>query len=795
VSLFSDVPAAKPPRGESLMSFESPGPEPPSPIDGWSNSADLAAGDRIAANASLAQWVHAIEFNSPTIVRHAGAAVVMHQEIAGGWAGPAAPQQSQVSTDAANAIGPMVASIAPAIAVAARHWGASRSAAQQNDSVGPAFALSAPDAEVAMPAPSDASAAGPTAGSVVDSAAAPASVTVGAPGGLQITLDWDASVVDAPTGFEQAVEAAAQFYCTMFDDPVSITLEVGWGEITQDGNTQTITDPGEALGGPDSGKEFTYQQVIAVLLADASSAADFAAIASLEAEAAPGAPIYIASAQEEVLGLLNRTIALSPDGSIGFSAPPSDFIYDFNPNDRSIPGEADFIGIAEHEIAHALGRFSPLDGPGELYYSILDLFRFASPGTRELVGGDPAYFSIDGGVTNLDNFDTTSDDADWNGANGPDSYNAVYTIGTEDPVTSTDVTEMNVLGFTLTADANELPTLWVVDANGDIGTLNPANGAVTVTGAAGASLTDIAFNQNGQLSGVSGSAFYAISTSTGAATLIGNLNASNGGIDALAFGSNNVLYAASSGTQQLYEINIATGQAVALSGILPSECAGGLAFDDGQLYMTDTLGNLDLLTVSGNTVTASVLFSLGYTDGSGLAAGRNGILYGTVGSQLLIIDPQNGAVTPALSYGGKGLATAAGIADFTPLPVADNFNGAGTSDILWRNSDGQVDTWQISNGQPVAFNNIGAADGTWSIAGTGAFYGYGSTDILWRNADGAVDTWTMSGGKVVATNQIGFADNTWQIAGTGDFYGNGTTISCGATAMARSMSGRCRTAR
>src|SRR5581483_8918469 len=266
-------------------------------------------------------------------------------------------------------------------------------------------------------------------------------VTIGAAGGFQIVLDWDSSVASAPTGFQTAVEAAAQFYTTTFNDPVTVTLQIGWGEITQDGRTTAIADPGEAEGGPDAGDEFTYDQVMAALRANASSAADLTAVNSLAAETAPNGMIYVATAQEEALGLVSRADATVPAGSVGFSAPPSGFTYDFNPNDRGVSGEADFVGIAEHEIGHALGRFAPLDGSGSPYYSILDLYRFSAPGSRELTGGQPAYLSIDGGATRLNDFDTSSDFADWNGSNGVDSYNAIYTLGVENPVSASDITE------------------------------------------------------------------------------------------------------------------------------------------------------------------------------------------------------------------------------------------------------------------------------------------------------------------------------------------------------------------
>ena len=57
---------------------------------------------------------------------------------------------------------------------------------------------------------------------------------------------------------------------------------------------------------------------------------------------------------------------------------------------------------------------TPLDGLSHTY-SALDLFRYSSPGARQLTAGNTAYFSLDGGNTDLNNFNTLSgeDTGDW----------------------------------------------------------------------------------------------------------------------------------------------------------------------------------------------------------------------------------------------------------------------------------------------------------------------------------------------------------------------------------------------
>jgi hypothetical protein len=54
--------------------------------------------------------------------------------------------------------------------------------------------------------------------------------------------------------------------------------------------------------------------------------------------------------------------------------------------------------------------------------------------------------------------------------------------------------------------------------------------------------------------------------------------------------------------------------------------------------------------------------------------------------------------------------------------------------------------------------------GTWGIAGVGDYNGDGTSDILWRNASGVVAVWTMGNGH--RTGSTAFADpgGTWNIA-------------------------------
>jgi hypothetical protein len=81
---------------------------------------------------------------------------------------------------------------------------------------------------------------------------------------MQINLVWDSSVLAMSTSlqanFEAAVTYAANYFDTLLVSPYAVTIDVGWGEITQNGVSTPITTGGEALCGPNLGYTYTYAQ-------------------------------------------------------------------------------------------------------------------------------------------------------------------------------------------------------------------------------------------------------------------------------------------------------------------------------------------------------------------------------------------------------------------------------------------------------------------------------------------------------------------------------------------------------
>ena len=143
-----------------------------------------------------------------------------------------------------------------------------------------------------------------------------------------------------------------------------------------------------------------------------------------------------------------------------------------------------------------------------------------------------------------------------------------------------------------------------------------------------------------------------------------------------------------------------------------------------------------------------------------------------------------GALTLSSAIAGRLVASAAAgggvqIA-IQPIDAANDFNGDGRSDILWRNvTTGQVSDWLgQANGGFVGndANAFATVPTSWTIVGTGDFNGDGRDDILWRNSNGQLSDWlgTANGGFTPNdANALTTVATIWSVVGTGDFNGDG----------------------
>jgi hypothetical protein len=253
-----------------------------------------------------------------------------------------------------------------------------------------------------------------------------------------------------------AFQTAANFWSSKFSDPVTVYLDIGFNNLGPN-----------ILGSTGSNYvATTYSNIHGALAADATSALDATAMAHMQSGSAlkfwatqgDGTARFdndgsinntwlgLTTANAKAMGFGVGTNGANPDASIVFAnAYAGDFVYT---RSGGVPADKiDFITVAEHEIGHALGFTSGVDGidycmaptPGAAcdigngadrfedgaWYTPLDMFRYSAPGVADVrVGGSP-YFSVDGGLTNIAAFSTGTEHGNgWQASHfGPGQVN------------------------------------------------------------------------------------------------------------------------------------------------------------------------------------------------------------------------------------------------------------------------------------------------------------------------------------------------------------------------------------
>lgn len=240
--------------------------------------------------------------------------------------------------------------------------------------------------------------------------------------------------LNAPVGMDanalSGFQMAADYWEARLTDSVQVYIDIGFQSLA----------PG-VLGQAGSQQEvFSAVSVFAALAADSSTSYDALAVGNLPTLSGLGGLSFLTqtnteggslvvsldsndsgnnthlalnTANAKALGLYSST---GPDASITFS---SLFSWDFDSSNGVGAGLQDFVGVAIHEMGHALGFMSGVD---TVEYAVdadldldpyavlnsLDIYRYSANGTlNHAIGGTP-YFSLDGGATNLGYFSTGS---------------------------------------------------------------------------------------------------------------------------------------------------------------------------------------------------------------------------------------------------------------------------------------------------------------------------------------------------------------------------------------------------
>ncbi len=271
-------------------------------------------------------------------------------------------------------------------------------------------------------------------------------MTILATFGSSITSDPSSAAIQA------GIMAAIGQIQSEFSDPISVPITF---------------DEGGGLGSSSTSIfQVSYSTYRAALVADAKTADDAAAIAQLPVQATSpvdgNTNMWLTLANADALGISHGASASYATITLNTS------IMNF---DRAIidPARYDLQGVAMHEIDEVLGLGSGLNLPPTFprLSRPQDLFRYSAPGVRgySTSGAATAYLSIDGGITDLVDFNQNSaaDYGDWLGSGVSKVQDAFGTPGVI-PTFGVESLNLDVIGFDLDTAAPEPGTVLLTAA-------------------------------------------------------------------------------------------------------------------------------------------------------------------------------------------------------------------------------------------------------------------------------------------------------------------------------------------
>ena len=231
-------------------------------------------------------------------------------------------------------------------------------------------------------------------------------------------------------------------------------------------------------------------------------------------------------------------------------------------------------------------------------------------------------------------------------------------------------------------------------------------------------------------------------------------------------GNSSILWRDTSGNLAMWQMNGPAIQGVTTYNPVPStfHVAGTGEFNAngmGDILFEDPAGNLSISFMNGSQITSTQFLAtlpsgwvIAGTDRRAAIFLRNTVT-GDVGVWVL----KGTTIAQQVDLGSVPLNwTIAGIGDF---------DGNGSSDILWQNTAGDVGIWLMETDpnlvKILSAQVLGTVPAKWSIAHTGDYSGSGKADVLWVDNTGNVAAWFMNGTSISAVVNYGNIGTSWAV--------------------------------
>ena len=295
-----------------------------------------------------------------------------------------------------------------------------------------------------------------------------------------------------------AFQTAAQYWETKLTDNVTVYISVAFGNLGAN-----------VLGSASSAKiTVDYSELRGLLAADAFSATDASAVSHLQAgsslsfmatqgdlttrfdfdDSTNNRQLFLTTANAKALGKSTGNNGIgNPDATITIAnAFAASFAYS-RVNGQVPADKTDFITVAEHEIGHALGFMSGVDGidncagaantcglsdsadrfENQPWFYSLDLFRYSAANLLDMRVGRSPYFSVDGGVTSIQPFSTGEAQGNgWQASHfGTDATTLMRPFvpdGESYDATASDLMAMDVIGWNVAVAAVPEPQTYAL---------------------------------------------------------------------------------------------------------------------------------------------------------------------------------------------------------------------------------------------------------------------------------------------------------------------------------------------